>query len=175
MTGIGPVFLDTSVLLPALIDMGPTHDAAQQLWDALVAGRLRRASTAWHCCLEFFAVATRLPEELRLSPEDVLVLLAEEVPALGTDRLCSRGGWRRPANRHRPDRGGEFGWTDGTECLPGGHALVPHKRVPAQPATLDKVSELGILNGAGLLAVFDVIPFHGLVAVELLVVDSGCV
>ena len=81
MTGASSVFFDTSVLLPALIDMGSSHEAAQRLWDALAAGRLKRASTAWHCCLEFFAVATRLPEELRLSPEDAHVLLTEEVLA----------------------------------------------------------------------------------------------
>jgi predicted nucleic acid-binding protein len=46
---------------------------------AIAAGRLRRPHTAWHCCLEFYAVATRLPEELRLSPAEAWQLLDEEV------------------------------------------------------------------------------------------------
>lgn len=35
--------------------------------------------TAWHCCLEFYSVATRLPLEFRLSPADAAQLLNEEV------------------------------------------------------------------------------------------------
>ena len=37
------------------------------------------AGTAWHCCLEFYSVATRLPPEFRLTPEDAKELLREEV------------------------------------------------------------------------------------------------
>jgi predicted nucleic acid-binding protein len=36
-------------------------------------------ATAWHCCLEFYSVATRLPSEFRLSPADGARLLEEEV------------------------------------------------------------------------------------------------
>ncbi len=74
----GPVFLDTSVLLGGLIEMGPASGAAQRVMTAIVAGRLS-ASTAWHCCLEFYAVATRLPEELRLRPDDAVTLLEVEI------------------------------------------------------------------------------------------------
>ncbi len=35
--------------------------------------------TAWHCCLEFFSVATRLPPEYRLAPREALQLLDSEV------------------------------------------------------------------------------------------------
>ena len=35
--------------------------------------------TAWHCCLEFYSVATRLPEEFRVSPADCLRLVDEEI------------------------------------------------------------------------------------------------
>jgi predicted nucleic acid-binding protein len=42
-------------------------------------GPARRTLTAWHCCLEFYAVATRLPEEFRLSPADAGRLLEEEL------------------------------------------------------------------------------------------------
>jgi len=46
---------------------------------AIVAGRVRRPLTAWHCCLEFYAVATRLPGEVRLSPADAWQLIEEEI------------------------------------------------------------------------------------------------
>jgi predicted nucleic acid-binding protein len=72
-------FLDSSVLLGGLIDLGPPVKAAQDVMSALAGGRLRRTLTAWHCCLEFYAVATRLPEEYRLAPKDALVLLEQEV------------------------------------------------------------------------------------------------
>ncbi len=74
-------FLDTSVLLGGLIDMGPRAEAAQRVMSAVAAGRLRRPATAWHCCLEIYAVATRLPEELRLAPADAVTLLEREVLA----------------------------------------------------------------------------------------------
>lgn len=48
---------------------------------AVADSRLRRPLTAWHCCLEFYSVATRLPEEFRLSPRDALQLLEEEILA----------------------------------------------------------------------------------------------
>ena len=35
--------------------------------------------TAWHCCLEFFSVTTRLPPEYRLSAEAAIALLTEHV------------------------------------------------------------------------------------------------
>src|SRR5262249_13680023 len=36
-------------------------------------------TTAWHCCLEFFSVATRLPPEYRWSATDAAALLQQEV------------------------------------------------------------------------------------------------
>lgn len=48
---------------------------------AIAGGQVRHPVTAWHCCLEFYSVATRLPEEFRLAPEDALRLLQEEVLA----------------------------------------------------------------------------------------------
>ena len=82
----GSIFLDTSVLLGGLIEMGPASAAAQRVMAAIAAGQAPRASTAWHCCLEFYAVATRLPEELRLSPDDAVALLEHEV--LGRFEVC---------------------------------------------------------------------------------------
>jgi predicted nucleic acid-binding protein len=73
------VFLDTSVLLGGTIDVGPSSRPAQAVMDAVAEGRLRKVRTAWHCCLEYYAVATRLPEEFRLPPADALRLLEEEV------------------------------------------------------------------------------------------------
>jgi hypothetical protein len=62
---------------------------------AVADGKLRRVHTAWHCCLEFYAVATRLPEELRLSPRDAWRLINEEV--LGRFAVH-----QLPAEHHRP-------------------------------------------------------------------------
>ena len=73
------VFLDTSVLLAGLIDFGPQSAPAQSLMHAVAEKRVAAAATAWHCCLEFFSVATRLPPEFRLAPSDAATLLHEEV------------------------------------------------------------------------------------------------
>jgi predicted nucleic acid-binding protein len=73
------VFLDTSVLLAGLIDFGPQSAPAQSLLHAINEGRVREAATAWHCCLEFFSVSTRLPPEFRLTPADAVTLLEQEV------------------------------------------------------------------------------------------------
>ena len=72
------VFLDTSVLLAGLIDFGPQSAPAQSVMHAIAEQRIARPATAWHCCLEFFSVATRLPPEFRLTPEDAVQLLQEE-------------------------------------------------------------------------------------------------
>ena len=73
------VFLDTSVLLAGLVDFGPQSAPAQSVMHGVAEQRIEEAATAWHCCLEFFSVATRLPPEFRLSPDDAIVLLQEEV------------------------------------------------------------------------------------------------
>ena len=67
------------MLLAGLIDLGPSSLPAQRLMTAVADGKLRRVHTAWHCCLEFYAVATRLPEELRLHPRDAWRLIDEEL------------------------------------------------------------------------------------------------
>jgi predicted nucleic acid-binding protein len=73
------VFLDTSVLLAGLIDFGPQSAPAQSLMHAVAEGRVGKPGTSWHCCLEFFSVATRLPPEFRLAPADAVQLMQEEV------------------------------------------------------------------------------------------------
>jgi predicted nucleic acid-binding protein len=77
--GVGRgVFLDTSVLLAGLIDFGPQSASAQQVLHAVAVGTVA-AGTAWHCCLEVYSVATRLPPEFRVLPADAVRLLQEEV------------------------------------------------------------------------------------------------
>ncbi len=101
------VFVDTSVLLAALIDFGARSAAALALFDVIVAARdQRKPKTAWHCCLEAYSVATRLPEEYRLQPGEIAQLLEEEVlrrfevvdlPPLSRLEFlqqCARGGVR---------------------------------------------------------------------------------
>lgn len=73
------VFLDTSVLLAGLIDLGPQSAPAQSLMDGVSEGTVRGPATAWHCCLEFYSVSTRLPPEFRVTPADAVRLLREEV------------------------------------------------------------------------------------------------
>jgi predicted nucleic acid-binding protein len=72
-------FLDTSVLLAGLVDFGPQSAPAQGVMHAVAERQLGAVATAWHCCLEFFSVATRLPPEFRLSPADAVQLLEMEV------------------------------------------------------------------------------------------------
>jgi predicted nucleic acid-binding protein len=72
-------FLDTSVLLAGLIDFGPQSAPAQSILHGVAEKTLQSAGTAWHCCLEFYSVATRLPPEFRLTPDDASELLREEV------------------------------------------------------------------------------------------------
>jgi predicted nucleic acid-binding protein len=72
-------FLDTSVLLAGILDFGPQSAPAQTIMHAIAERTVPSPATAWHCCLEFFSVATRLPPEFRLSPEDGSRLLEEEV------------------------------------------------------------------------------------------------
>jgi predicted nucleic acid-binding protein len=72
-------FLDTSVLLAGLVDFGPQSAPAQSILHAVAERTIPAPGTAWHCCLEFYSVATRLPPEFRLTPEDAQELLREEV------------------------------------------------------------------------------------------------
>jgi predicted nucleic acid-binding protein len=72
-------FLDTSVLLAGLLDFGPQSAPAQSLLHAVAEKTIPSAGTAWHCCLEFYSVATRLPPEYRLSPADAVHLVEAEL------------------------------------------------------------------------------------------------
>ncbi len=79
MAVVKPVFFDTTILLAGLIDIGPAAVHSQSVMTAIAEGRVRKPATAWHCCLEFYSVSTRLPAELRLSPADAAGLLREEI------------------------------------------------------------------------------------------------
>ena len=74
-------FLDTSVLVAGLIDFGPPSAPAQSVMHAVAEKAISGAATAWHCCLEFYSVVTRLPPEYRLVPADACRLLEDEVLA----------------------------------------------------------------------------------------------
>jgi hypothetical protein len=76
---VTPVFLDTSVLLGGIIELGPSVASAQRIMKAIAERIVRRPLTAWHCCLEFYSVSTRLPDEVRLQPADALVLIKQEI------------------------------------------------------------------------------------------------
>ena len=72
-------FFDTSVLLAGLVDFGVQSAPAQGILQAVADRSLAAATTAWHCCLEFYSVGTRLPPEYRLTPADAFRLLHEEI------------------------------------------------------------------------------------------------
>ena len=74
-------FLDTSVLVAGLIDFGPQSAPAQSVMHGVAEKTIAGAATAWHCCLEFYSVATRLPPEYRLTPSDACRLVEEEILA----------------------------------------------------------------------------------------------
>ena len=73
------IFLDTSVLLAGLIDFGPQSGPAQSIMHAVAEKTIAAPGTAWHCCLELYSVATRLPPEYRLPAADACKLIEEEV------------------------------------------------------------------------------------------------
>ena len=74
-------FLDTSILLAGLIDFGPQSTTAQSIMHAAAEKTIAAPGTAWHCCLEFYSVSTRLPPEFRLTPVDACRLMEEELLA----------------------------------------------------------------------------------------------
>lgn len=74
-------FFDTSVLLAGIIEIGGPDHPAQHLMQGVAEGRFHRPATAWHCCLEFCSVATRLPPELRVTPAVAAQLVEEEIQA----------------------------------------------------------------------------------------------
>jgi predicted nucleic acid-binding protein len=78
---VDDIFFDTSLLIAGLIELEHPNAPAQRVVDALADGKLGRCRTAWHCCLEFYSVSTRLPVEFRLDPVEALRLIEEEIIA----------------------------------------------------------------------------------------------
>ena len=87
-------FFDTSVLLSGLIEMGETPMPAGAIMDAIADRRIARALTTWHCVLEFYAVATRLPGGLKLEPSVAGQLVREEI--LDRFEICDLPAEARP-------------------------------------------------------------------------------
>lgn len=87
MALVAPVFLDTTVLLAGSIDFGDPSVHPMRIMDAVAQGTLPDVRTAWQCCLEFYAVATRLPAGYRLSPLQARMILADLIPRLRVELL----------------------------------------------------------------------------------------
>lgn len=108
------VFFDTSVLVAGLASAGAPSEESRRLLIAVAQKRIALPATAWHCCLEFYAVATRLPEEYRLSPVIALDLLNTQVLA------------RFSVNDLPGDRRKEFVQNAGREGIAGGRVYDFH-------------------------------------------------
>ncbi|HXE71400.1 MAG TPA: PIN domain-containing protein [Candidatus Nitrosotenuis sp.] len=137
------IFLDTSVLLPGLIDYGPAARPAQAILAAVAEGRLSRPHTAWHCCLEFFSVSTRLPPELRLAPADAALLVLTEILARFTVHQMPEG------------RFSDFFTSAGAEGLAGGRIYDGHiaevaRLSGARTVVTDNLRHFGMLARHGI-------------------------
>lgn len=80
MASVTRVFFDTSVFVYGLLELNEEAESRRLLAE-VSEGSLPNAVTAWHCCLEFFAVTTRLPNEARLLPSESLEILKESILA----------------------------------------------------------------------------------------------
>lgn len=79
MATVSACFFDTSILVGGIIELNGPQAPAQKAMAAVAAGDFGSPLTAWHCCLEFYSVATRLPHEFRVSPADAWLLVQEEI------------------------------------------------------------------------------------------------
>jgi predicted nucleic acid-binding protein len=73
------VFFDTSILVAAFIEMGETPSPAEAALDAIASERVSRPLTAWHCVLEFYSVATRLPAKVRMDPSSAAAIVRGQI------------------------------------------------------------------------------------------------
>jgi len=85
-------FLDTSILVGGMIDFGPSSKFPMKILDRIAEQQIRDATTAWHCCLEFYSVCTRLPEEYRLAPQTAREFVIEEIMGRLGIRTLDAGG-----------------------------------------------------------------------------------
>jgi predicted nucleic acid-binding protein len=72
------VFLDTSVLIAAVVEMHEAHRRAFVALDRVQQGRDEGVFSA-HSLAEVYAILTRLPAPLRHSPEQALLSIEENV------------------------------------------------------------------------------------------------
>jgi hypothetical protein len=84
---VKPVFFDTTVLLGGYINFGESSVNAQRVIDAVGEDKIADPRTAWHCCLEFYAVSTRLPAGYRLSPQQAFQILSEIIAGFRIEQL----------------------------------------------------------------------------------------
>jgi predicted nucleic acid-binding protein len=143
MALVMPVFFDTSFLLAALIDFGPQSIPAQRVMDAIADKKIKSAATAWHCCLEFYAVSTRLPPEFRLSPEDARQLIEEEILARFEVHQLQDSDWRA------------FFHSAGSERIAGGRIYDSHiaeiaRRSGARQVVTENTRHFGSLMQYGI-------------------------
>ena len=87
MALVTPVFLDTTVLLAGYIDFGESSTHSQRILDAVADGFFSDVRTAWHCCLEFYAVSTRFPAGYRLTPQQSCSILKEIISLFRIEQL----------------------------------------------------------------------------------------
>jgi predicted nucleic acid-binding protein len=149
MALVTPVFLDTTVFLEGLIDMGAASEKARAIIEMIAEGRIRHGQTAWHCCLEFYAVSTRLPEEFRLAPEDAERVIAEGI-------LKNFEVHDLPDKARRP-----FLTAAGRERVIGGRVYDAH------------ITETALLSGARTVITGNVRHFKGLSGHGILVLTTG--
>ncbi|QRN81138.1 MAG: type II toxin-antitoxin system VapC family toxin [Nocardiopsis sp. BM-2018] len=80
-----PIAIDTSVAVPLLVRSHAAHEAVVRWWSG------RPIALAGHASVETYAVLTRLPGDLRLTPADAARLMAARfghVMLLGPDALA---------------------------------------------------------------------------------------
>lgn len=81
-----PLALDTSVAIPLLVSTHRAHAAVVAWWDG------REVALSGHAVAETYSVLTRLPGDLRLTPQDAARLLAERfAPPLLLGLKAQRG------------------------------------------------------------------------------------
>lgn len=126
MALVTSVFFDTTVLLGGFIDFGESSIHAQKIVDAVADGVITDAQTAWHCCLEFYSVATRLPAGYRLAPNQAVSILENIVSIFRVEQL--------PQDARR-----QFLATAAIERVAGGRIYDAH------------IAEIARLAGAGIV------------------------
>ena len=72
------IFLDTSCLIAAIHSQNDRHHSCFELLQSVASGK-RVGGIAMHSIAEFFAVVTRLPGKLRVSPDEAYKLINSSI------------------------------------------------------------------------------------------------